>query len=74
MLLLFSVVCALAYLVLWYVGWFAGAICTSKRRLHGKVVVITGGNTGIGFETALDLAKRGACIIMGCLDAQSAAE
>ena len=33
---------------------------------------MTGGNTGIGFETALDLAKRGACIIMGCRDIKKA--
>ena len=31
-----------------------------------------GGNTGIGYETALDLAKRGACIIMGCRDLKKA--
>ena len=65
------------YFVLWYSGWFAGTMCTSNKRLDGKMVVITGGNTGIGYETALDLAKRGATIIMGCRDvkkAQKAAE
>lgn len=33
--------------------------CTSKRRLDGMVSIVTGANTGLGKETAMDLAKRG---------------
>ena len=54
------------------IGWFAGGVCTNNKRLDDKIVVITGGNTGIGLETALDLAKRGATIIMGCRDVKKA--
>lgn len=39
-----------------------------KERLDDKVVIITGCNTGIGKEHALDLAQRGARVYMACRD------
>ncbi|XP_066905143.1 retinol dehydrogenase 14 [Halyomorpha halys] len=41
-------------------------VCFSKKDMNGKTVIVTGANSGIGMETTLDLAKRGARVIMAC--------
>ena len=45
---------------------FRGGHCFNTSRLDGKTVIVTGCNTGIGFQTVLNLSKRGARVIMAC--------
>ncbi|XP_052773478.1 retinol dehydrogenase 12-like isoform X2 [Mya arenaria] len=46
--------------------------CSSTRDLTGKVVVVTGANTGIGFCTAENLALRNARVILACRNEKKA--
>jgi NAD(P)-dependent dehydrogenase (short-subunit alcohol dehydrogenase family) len=39
---------------------------------HGRIAVITGANSGLGFEVAKALAERGATVVLACRDTERA--
>ena len=43
----------------------AGARCKVFKQLSGQVVLITGGNSGVGKYAAIELASKGATVLIG---------
>lgn len=60
-----TVVGSVAYGLMRY---YSGETCTCPTRLDGLVVIVTGANSGIGKALSLELALRGATVILACRD------
>jgi NAD(P)-dependent dehydrogenase (short-subunit alcohol dehydrogenase family) len=51
-------------------GWNAGDI----PELSGRRAIVTGANSGLGYHTALQLARHGAAVVMACRSAERGQE
>ena len=54
-------------IVLYFLRIFLkGAQCKIKHSMKGKVIIVTGASEGFGKESALNLVKHGAQVILAC--------
>ncbi|EAS04939.1 oxidoreductase, short chain dehydrogenase/reductase family protein (macronuclear) [Tetrahymena thermophila SB210] len=51
-------------------NWVNGGKVSKRRDLSNEVIIVTGGNSGIGFETCKDLVRNGAKVILATRNEQ----
>ncbi|GAB1609717.1 retinol dehydrogenase 14-like [Argonauta hians] len=61
---LIVLLCLCLYLLRCYI--VSQRTCSSQANLTGKTAIVTGANIGLGKETALELSRRGARVILAC--------
>ncbi|XP_045476018.1 retinol dehydrogenase 12-like [Harmonia axyridis] len=67
--------CALPFLILFGIRKYIESKwgkCKNRIKLDGKIAIVTGANSGIGFEVAKELASRNATVILACRDMNKA--
>lgn len=47
-------------------------VCDCQKNMEGMTVLVTGANSGIGKETAKELARKGARVLMACRNMETA--
>ena len=68
-------ICLLAIIFLFLLRkYLKGGQCKNKHSMKGKVVIVTGASPGIGKESAIDLAKHGAKVILACRNEEKTKE
>ncbi len=48
----------------WLLKELTMGLCFCRRTLKGKTVLVTGGTAGVGYEAALEFARRGASVVI----------
>lgn len=66
------VIATIVLVVLWIKNVKTYPVFKGSENLHGKTVIVTGANSGIGKATALELANRNARVIMACRNKERA--
>eukprot|EP00090_Calanus_glacialis_P022980 TRINITY_DN35374_c0_g1_i1.p1 TRINITY_DN35374_c0_g1~~TRINITY_DN35374_c0_g1_i1.p1 ORF type:complete len:317 (-),score=88.16 TRINITY_DN35374_c0_g1_i1:30-980(-) len=70
---LHAVVMVVVLVMAWWLGAGEDNKCDMEGiSLEGKVVIVTGANTGIGYQIALEVATRGGRLVMACRNARKA--
>ena len=68
-------ICLITIILLFFIRkYFKGGQCKTKHSMEGKVIIVTGASAGIGKESAIDLAKHGAQVILACRNEEKTKE